>query len=574
MKIAKFFAWLDENILLLLAGFLLAFIPLYPKLPLFEAIPGYIVRVRLEDVFLFIAILIWVFQTVRKKIKWKTPFLSLMGVYAIVGILSLISAVFLIQTIPLETIHVAKSALHYFRYLEYFSLFLIVFSSIKSGKQIKILVFTLLTTLITITLYGYGQKYWYWPVYSTMNREFSKGLTLYLTEHARVQSTFGGHYDFAAFLVILLPISLALAYKSNKKAHRVLYHIIHVFGLWSLIVSASRTSFAAYLLGALTVIIFLSWKNSTWQKKLSSFFSKSFLFGIIVSVMMVLFGADLQERLLQVLEGYPQLWNTYHQLNDERKRISKWILVTTGLKEPEKPVNSISLDEAMDMEKVLVNSDERPSTDRPSDVYVDVPDKVRVATKSATGEDIFIDVEQDRTWSANAQKYGLSLGIRLDTLWPQAIAGFLKNPLLGSGYATLNKVGPTQFTEAESTDNNFLRTLGETGILGFLTFYGLVILAIKIAFQQTKNKDFFISALAIGFIGSSVGLLANATYIDVFAASKVAFTYWGITGIIAASFFLKKKESFTFSPFDLDKKEKTSQNTKKQKNSTKKFKNI
>ena len=35
-------------------------------------------------------------------------------------------------------------------------------------------------------------------------------------------------------------------------------------------------------------------------------------------------------------------------------------------------------------------------------------------------------VEKDRVWSDNALKYGLSMGIRLDTLWPNAVKGFFK----------------------------------------------------------------------------------------------------------------------------------------------------
>jgi hypothetical protein len=33
----------------------------------------------------------------------------------------------------------------------------------------------------------------------------------------------------------------------------------------------------------------------------------------------------------------------------------------------------------------------------------------------------------------------------------------------------------------------------------------------------------------LAFIAASIGLLINATYIDVFASSKVAFTYWALS---------------------------------------------
>ena len=111
----------------------------------------------------------------------------------------------------------------------------------------------------------------------------------------------------------------------------------------------------------------------------------------------------------------------------------------------------------------------------------------------------------------------------------------MRNPLLGSGYATLNKKEFQQFTEAESTDNNFLRTLGETGLLGVISFYGIIITLLVILYKNQKDEKFNQLRVAnIAFIAASIGLLLNATYIDVFASSKVAFTYWALAGAILA----------------------------------------
>ena len=49
-------------------------------------------------------------------------------------------------------------------------------------------------------------------------------------------------------------------------------------------------------------------------------------------------------------------------------------------------------------------------------------------------------------------------------------------------------------------------------------------------------------AYAIGMIAGIVGLLLNASYIDVFAASKVAETFWAFTGILLAITYGIKKE--------------------------------
>ncbi|NCN45902.1 hypothetical protein GW927_05110, partial [Candidatus Pacearchaeota archaeon] len=257
-KIQSLAKFIDANIILILGSFLMIFIPLYPKIPLFSPIEEYIVRVRLEDIFILITVLIWSVQVLRKKITVHPTFFKLISGYGIFGLLSVLSAMFIIKTVPLESIHIGKTVLHYFRYLEYFSLFFVLHSAIKSKKDVQKVLTILVLTTFAIALYGFGQRYYYWPVYSTMNREFSKGIVLYLTEHARVQSTFAGHYDLAAWLVIVLPIILTLAFKAKQKAIKIAAHLAHWVGLWLLIESAARSSFAAYIVAITVVVIFLS----------------------------------------------------------------------------------------------------------------------------------------------------------------------------------------------------------------------------------------------------------------------------------------------------------------------------
>lgn len=538
--LARLGHWLDSNFMFLLSVFLLAFVPLYPKLPLFDILPGYIVRVRIEDLLIALAGLTWLVQLIRHKITWQSPLFKMIGIYTTVGFLSLLSAIIFTQTIPPELLHIGKSTLHWLRYIEYFFLFLMMFASLKTAKQVKLVVLTLVLSVLAISVYGVGQKYWYWPVYSTMNREFSKGMRLYLTEHARVQSTFGGHYDLGAYLVIALPLILALAYKANSRWERRLLFFTHAFGLWLLIVSASRAPFIAYLAAAGLVIVFTTWDQTGWKKRLWTFVKRSIGFGVLLTFLLVTFGEDINERLMQTLESrpeYPQFIATYDYWNARRKDLRDNIYAYLGLRDFGPPANSIAFD---NLDPVLTPTDELPISVRPSDVYEDIPDLVEVASGSGT-----VFVEQQRTWSANALKYGLSMGIRLDTLWPNAIKGFMRNPLLGTGYATLNKEGAYQFTEADSTDNNYLRALGETGLLGFLAYFGTIVLVLKSTAKHLFDQNQLKSALAIGIFAGSIGLLLNALYIDVFAASKVALTYWALVGLVLATLALKIPTSKT-----------------------------
>ena len=81
-----------------------------------------------------------------------------------------------------------------------------------------------------------------------------------------------------------------------------------------------------------------------------------------------------------------------------------------------------------------------------------------------------------------------------------------------------------------AVDNDYLRLLAETGLLGFFAF-GLILLRIfKSArpYLQTPHSptDAFIIAATLGL----VGLLFNAVFIDVFEASKIAIISWTLLG--------------------------------------------
>jgi hypothetical protein len=524
----KHLKWLDSNILTVFSFFLLVFIPLYPKLPLFEAIPGYIVRVRLEDIFLLLGFIIFLIQVIRKKATLKSVIFWPIVIYLGVGFLSSLSAVFITKTVPWDRLHILKLFLHWFRRVEYFSIFFIFYNGIKNLKDIKKVTFLSLTTVFLVSIYGYGQKYLYWPVYSTMNREFSKGIKLYLTEHARVPSTFGGHYDLAAYLVIFLTffISLFLVLK-RKNIFKWLALVVFLMGYWLLILTASRTSYIAYL-GAVTVlIVILSFKKQGFKNAISWGLSRWIILMVFSLFVMIMFG-DMSDRFAHLL-GMPEIKSKFNLDN-----------LTRPLKA--NPPDAVQLTD--DIALVMDRTDERPTTEKPGskadlpfDVYEDIPDGYEEATEAAllkTGEGSQM-VPKQRTFSDTAYKLGLSTAIRLDALWPRAVAGFKVNPLLGSGYSTLTKEAVSQFTEAESTDNDYLRTLGETGILGFISFFAIIFIVLKTLIINLKNKiEPLTLSLFVAFIAFTFGLLVNALYIDVFEASKVAFMFWAFTGIALA----------------------------------------
>lgn len=515
MSIKKILTVIDNNLLLWLSLFLLLFIPLYPKWPLFDVLPGYIVRVRLEDFLILGTVIIWFIYVLRGKIKLKkNPLLLPIAAYLIVGFLSTLSAIFITRTIHPEFIQIAKIYFHYFRRIEYFSLFFIFFSSIYKKEQLKYFLILLPLAILGVIIYGYGQKYLYWPAYSTMNREFSKGIVLYLTEHARVLSTFGGHYDLAAYIMLTLPLLLAVALLVKKWWVRLLLFLISLLEFWLLILTASRTSFIAYL-AAITMMfaVLIIKKGFKWG-------IPRWLIVTGLSIFIMISFGDLSERFAHILK-----------LQDLKTNLLKPFSAP--------PTEGIPLDESLSLEeqlRIVATETDVPPTPgkpgKPADVYIDPyvsTEAAELAEKKATPAAIHVD------YSDTALKYGLSAGIRLDALWPRAWAGFKRNPLLGSGYSTLVKTKVWEFTQAESTDNDYLRMLGETGLLGTITFLSIFAITVRylwLAFQKTKDP--LLTGLFAAGIGITFGFLVNALYIDVFESSKVAYTYWSIIGFMLA----------------------------------------
>lgn len=556
--------WLDDNIVLILAAFLFAFIPLWPKIPLYSPIEQYIVRVRLEDLFLFGTVVVFFIQFLRQKVKWRSSMTWMIAAYAVVSLLSVLVAIFITHTVPLEKMNLEKTFLHYFRYLEYFSFFFVLFAAVRKRRDVFIFLAIFALTVIGVSIYGYGQRYWYWCVYSTMNREFSKGECLYLTPNARVQSTFAGDYDMAAYLVIALPLLLAVAYQVKNKYVKYFFHGAFWIGTWLIIESASRSSFLAFLVSLGLVILFSGWQRTGWASRAKFVLSRGFLTFALCGIIFFIFGAQLNDRLTQVIDSNQTIHDTFHSLNRQRKELIASILgqkpsaSNEVVKPATPPPNGISTDQAIAM-GILNPTDEQPIAATPAptpktiaqpnptpvDVYVNVPDIKLVATTSASGVTTQVPTEVPRVYSANALKYGLSMAIRLDTLWPNAIKGFMSDPIFGKGYATLNKENVNDFTYADSTDNNFLRTLGETGLLGFITFYGCVGVVLYISARAVRDGDYLEKAMGIGVAAGTVGLLINAVYIDVFASSKVALTYWAVAGILLSFYAIQHHRSIT-----------------------------
>ena len=198
----KLWLWCKENILFISSILLLMFIPLYPKFPLLD-IKNTWVYVRIEDFLVLGALFIWVVLAIKRRISLKTPITIPVFLLALWCHSDSPRNITYISDAPGNT---SKRSVFKFSPAHgvYFHVF-VAYASVKDKRFLGAIVLAVVCTLIAVSLYGIGQKYVGFPAF-TMNEEYAKGLAIHLSSLSRISSTFSGHYDLAAYLVLILPI--------------------------------------------------------------------------------------------------------------------------------------------------------------------------------------------------------------------------------------------------------------------------------------------------------------------------------------------------------------------------------
>ena len=251
----KLINWCKEHIFLITALFLVAFIPLYPKLPLINVIRTW-VYIRFEDFLVAVAGIFLVIDVIRKRALPKTPLTTPIFWYFGIGFLCLLNALCIIFPNNPNQFFPHLAILHYLRRIEYMLVFFVAFKGLVGKKNIWPLIITISGTMLLVLLYGLGQKFWGFPAFLTMNEEFAKGVPLRLPSTARIPSTFGGHYDLAAYLVFMIPIIGSLVIGTKKIWQKLLFFLLAVGGLIILLFTASRVSFGMYLVAVSAMLFF------------------------------------------------------------------------------------------------------------------------------------------------------------------------------------------------------------------------------------------------------------------------------------------------------------------------------
>lgn len=193
-------------------------VPLMPKLPLIP-IGGYLVPIRVEDVFLSYALCVVILKSVwEQRFRLPAPLTGSMLAFVAVQGVSLAFAMCFLDTISQPTI----AMLYCLRSLEYFSASLLCLVAVRNWNQFRFVLIALAASVLLVGVYGVLQELSLVPAFDAMHQtgEIMQVYFFPSFQGDRLLSTFAGPYDLAAFYVIAIPILLSWLLVSRSKVAR------------------------------------------------------------------------------------------------------------------------------------------------------------------------------------------------------------------------------------------------------------------------------------------------------------------------------------------------------------------
>lgn len=507
---------------------LMVFIPLYPKLPLFDIAFTW-TYIRVEDVLVAISYVVLFIGILKRKSSIRNFLLKPIVLFWIIGFLSTMVALLTLGVQDNWAIFKPHLiALNYLRRIEYLGVLFLSVAAFSDRNSVRKAVIALIVGLIGVIVYGFGQKYAGFCSYLTMNEEFAKGTCIPLQPGTRVSSTFGGHYDLAGYLVLVLPIVVSMIFVVRSVFWKIFIGAVSLFGFLLLMFTSSRISFPA-LIVALGMVLVLNVKK------------KKYLLGgvAVVVILTLIFGrTTIVDRFGKTLRLRQVTVDMKTGKILEQPTIHKdW----SGLPESDRAIilpfmPTESTPSAFIVTKRQKGSYTEPINATDSSVTVNTVEVPQAGTKEQTNSDKAEIIEEVREVIGDYElKYALVFDIsfttRFDGEWPKAMAAFMKHPVLGQGYSTVTS----------AVDSSYIRALAEVGVLGFGSFFAILGIFLYRAYRYINtSQDRLYKMFVTGVAAGVCGLLINALLIDIFEASKVAFMMWICVGI--AVWIMEKEE--------------------------------
>lgn len=506
-KLTTLLQWLDKHILKILVIGFIFIIPLYPKLPLRMVNYTY-VAVRMEDLYMVLVGIAFFIQFIRRKVTLPKKFTILFGIYWLIVFTSYLYGYYVQESVVINHL----GLLHSLRRIEYMLIFFVAYTTIKSREDLYLYLKLIFSVLAIVSVYGIGQKFLGWPAVQTMNPEYAKGYILVLDSWARISSTFAGHYDLSAYLLLIIPIVLGFYVFSEKK----IYIGLFLLALATIILAGSRASYLSYI-GA--VGLFLVYIRK-W---------KLLLFVIIATAVLTPISSNLTDRLTR----------TFQQTKIFVDPTTGEAIIPKDSRPDDLPPGNFGANvNTKDLKTVKVTEvDPETEAQAKKEIRANIVKEAEKSGAQLSDEEIMALVEQTFGKQIPITKYliDISLSTRFQVAWPRAVLAFTTNPLLGLGPSALG----------EATDGDYFRWIGETGLLGTLALLAIFFEIVRTILKKIKSMARKEQYLFYGFLFGFLGLFVNASYIDVFEASKVAYTFWLIAGIFIAAlpYFVKDKKT-------------------------------
>jgi len=335
--------------------------------------------------------------------------------------------------------------LHFFRRVEYMSVFFLVYWAAKDLSARKYFLELAVLPSLGVFIYGVAQMYFGAPVISTMDAESSKGIALTLRPGVPLSSTFAGHYDLAVYLTMIMTFIAAISSSISSWIKRVPFLLVFSILLWLFMQAGSRIGLPS-LIFSVCIVTFI------YKRYFLGLFLTCLIFGFIASSP-------------GYIDRFQSIFKTF---------IQKTSFVVSP------PIYAAS-----------------------------TAIETNIATQAA-----ILAPEQN-------EPQDISSSIRFDVEWPRALRAFYKNPLFGTGYSSITL----------ATDNDYLRTLGETGILGLITFICLLAYMFRSLLKLIKERKDIEKLIAVSAMGVFIAFLTTAIFIDVFESSKIAILFWAFMGL-------------------------------------------
>lgn len=443
---------LYKNKDLLLIG-VLGVVILLPKLSFIQVI-GTTTDIRIEDFLLAAIYLIWIAEKIFGKEKFHFTLVhKLMMLFIVIASIGTIWGI-INGTVQYHLLGI----LNILRRVEYFLMFFVAYDWLKPKRLFRYIEILIAYSVGTV-LVGLLQYINLLPMFPSWA---FPGRVLYYKQFSFLLSTFGGHYDFGGFLILIAPITIATFFLVKQMYTRL--GLLLLIGLYyfSLVNSFSRSAYIGFMIGLVVLFILI------------------------------------RKYILVLLPVLDTLRVAYLYFTGQFSKYDYSITFTPASESPS-PSPSLIPSSTLHTHKPTPTPTLHPIT----------------KPKLNVGEPLQLPSGGEVTLDPGG-------AVRV-VVWKNAWDHFLKSPLLGTGYTSIGT----------GSDNQYLRTLAETGILGlgtFLIIVGTVLYKLYKGykyFAEGTLEKMFIAALIAGIIG----ILCEAVLIDIFDSSKIAIFLWFLVGL-------------------------------------------